>query len=57
MTSRGLAVIPVLAIALLSGASAWAQQEITVGPWTAQIGTDGLHGLAYEGETSFGGEF
>ena len=39
----------VIVAMIVSGA--WAQQEITVGPWTATVGDSDLENLAYNGET------
>ncbi len=39
----------VIVATIVSGA--WAQQEITVGPWTATVGDSDLENLAYNGET------
>ena len=40
-----------VALALITCSAALAQQELTVGPWTATVGDDGLYGLAWDGET------
>ena len=46
---KRVAVLVVAAIPVLY-TCAQAQQEVTVGPWTARIGADGLEGLAWRGE-------